>query len=199
MKVLGIYASPRKGGNSDTLLDEAMKAIHASAPEAEFTSLRVSDLELKACNACMDCFRTYKCSIKDDDFGRVFKVLMEADIVIISTPIYFMGPPSPLKALIDRCLVAYAKRIKKNKDTKFRRFGGIIMTAGQSDEKMFCGTRSMVKSLYWSIDAGYKGEVLSGGMDKYKNVGKCPTAMKNARKLGMALAKAAGQGRTSQV
>jgi len=147
----------------------------------------------------MDCFKTYKCSIKDDDFARVFKVLMEADIVIISTPIYFMGPPSPLKALIDRCLVAYAKRIKKNKDTKFRRFGGIIMTAGQPDEKMFRGTRSIIKSLYWSIDVGYKGEVRSGGMDKYKNVGKCSTAMKNARKLGMALAKATSQGRTSQV
>jgi multimeric flavodoxin WrbA len=195
MKVLGIYASPRKGGNSDTLLDEAMKAIHASAPEAEFTSLRASDLELKACNACMDCFRTYKCSIKDDDFGRVFKDLMEADIVIISTPIYFMGPPSPLKALIDRCLVAYAKRIKKNKDTRFRRFGGIIMTAGQPDEKMFCGTRSMVKSLYWSIDVGYKGEVLSGGMDKYKSVGKCPKAVDDAKKLGLLLARAVAKGK----
>jgi|GEM_PF-716827 len=193
MKVLGIYASPRKGGNSDTLLDEAMKAIHSKVPEAEFVNIRVSDLDLKACNACMECFKTYKCSIKDDDFSRLLKDLMEADIVIISTPIYFMGPPSPLKALIDRCLVAYAKRIKRNKETKFKRFGGIIMTAGQPEENMFRGTRSIIKSLYWSIDVGYKGEVLSGGMDQYKSVGRCPTALEDARKLGIALVKAAGQ------
>ena len=191
MKVLGIYASPRKGGNSDTLLDETMKAIHSQAPEAEFINIRVSDLNLRACNACMDCFRTHNCSIKDDDFARVFKVLMESDIVIISTPIYFMGPPSQLKALIDRCLVAYAKRIKRKKNIKLKRFGGIIMTAGQPDENMFRGTRSIIKSLYWSIDVGYKGEVLSGGMDKHKSVGKCPTAMKDARELGIVLAKAA--------
>jgi len=192
MKVLGIYASPRKGGNSDTLLDEAMKAIHVKAPEAEFTTIRVSALDLKACKACMDCFRTYKCSIHDDDFARAFKDLMEADIVIISTPIYFMGPPSQLKALIDRCLVAYAKRIKKSK-TKIRRFGGIIMTAGQPDENMFRGTRSTIKSLFWSIDVGYKGEVLSGGMDKYKSVGKCPTALNDAKRLGTILASAAAR------
>lgn len=190
MKVLGIYASPRKGGNSDTLLDEALKAIHSKIPDAEFINVRVSDLNLKACNACMDCFRTYKCSIKDDDFERIFKVLMEADIVIISTPIYFMGPPSHLKALIDRCLVAYAKRIKSKKGMP-KRFGSIIMTAGQPDENMFKGTRSIIKSLFWSIDVSYKGEVLSGGMDRYKSVGKCPTALEDARKLGSRLAKAA--------
>jgi multimeric flavodoxin WrbA len=195
MKVLGIYASPRKGGNSDTLLDEAMKAIHVKVPDAEFTSIRVSELDLRACNACMDCFRTYKCSIRDDDFDRVFKGLMESDIVLISTPIYFMGPPSQLKALIDRCIVAYAKRIKKNKKTKFRRFGGIIMTAGQPDENMFRGTRSTIKSLFWSIGVGYKGEVLSGGTDRYKSVGKCPTALVDARRLGILLASAAAKGK----
>jgi multimeric flavodoxin WrbA len=189
MKVLGIYASPRKGGNSDTLLDETLKAIHVKVPQAEFTSIRVSSLDLKACNACMDCFRAYKCSIKGDDFNRVLKDLMEADLVVISTPIYFMGPPSQLKALIDRCLVAYAKRIKKSM-TSSRKFGGIIMTAGQPDEKMFRGTRSTIKSLFWSIDVRYKGEVQCGGMDRHKSVGRCPGALNDAKRLGTLLASA---------
>src|SRR3989304_7984942 len=99
MKVLGIYGSPRKGGNSDQLLDKALEG--AKSAGAEVYRIYARDLKMSGCIECGGCDRTGKC-VLEDDMQSVYPLLEEADIIIISSPIFFYGVTAQLKALSAR-------------------------------------------------------------------------------------------------
>lgn len=186
VEVFALYCSPRKGGNSDTLLDEALNAVRKVEPDLRLTAYNIYEKRIGPCNACGKCLGTGVCSIRDD-FPRMYERIMAADIVLISSPIYFMGPPAPLKAFIDRCLCGYSKKMSSKKRPKKKRYGGLILTAGSPERKMFTGTISIIKALYWSLDIKYMGEVLAGNMDKKKAIKGHPRIIGKARKLALGL------------
>ena len=64
MKVLGIYGSPRKGGNSDQLLDKALEGARAAGAETKAVYAR--DLKMSGCLECGGCDETGECIIRDD-------------------------------------------------------------------------------------------------------------------------------------
>ena len=64
MKVLGIIGSPRKNGNTDIMVTEALKA--AAKNGAETQKLYLTDFDLKPCDGCKTCFETGECHIPDD-------------------------------------------------------------------------------------------------------------------------------------
>ncbi len=116
MKVLGIYGSPRKGGNSDMLLDEALKG--AADAGAAVSSLRCCDLDISGCMECAGCDATGECVV-DDDMQQVYPLLGEADVIILASPIFFYSLPAQAKALIDRCQAMWCKRLlDKSPDEK---------------------------------------------------------------------------------
>lgn len=184
VEVFALYCSPRLGGNSDTLLDEALKALREAEPDIRLTAYNIYEKRIGPCNACEDCFNTGVCTIKDD-FPRMYKSMMAADIVLIASPIYFMGPPAPLKAFIDRCLCGYSKKMSSKKRPKKKKYGGLILTAGSPERKMFNGTISIIKSLFWSLDIRYMGELLAGNMDREKAIKGHPRIIGKARKLAL--------------
>lgn len=184
--VLAIYCSPRTGGNSDTLLDEALSALKEARPDICITAHRLYDKKIGPCTACEECFDSGVCTI-NDDFPELFEKMMSADIVLFASPIYFMGPPAPLKAFIDRCLCGYSSKIRSKRRPKKKRVGAIFLTAGAPDHSMFRGTISIMKALLWSLDIRYKGEVLAGNMDKKKAIRGHPRIMSKARKLALGL------------
>jgi multimeric flavodoxin WrbA len=186
VEVFALYCSPRLGGNSDTLLDEALNALREAEPDLRLTAYNIYDKRIGPCNACEKCFDSGVCTIRDD-FPRMYERIMAADIVLIASPIYFMGPPAPLKAFIDRCLCGYTKKMSSKKRPKRKRYGGLILTAGSPERKMFNGTISIIKALYWSLDIKYMGEVLAGNMDKKKAIKGHPRIIGKARKLALEL------------
>ncbi|RJR33115.1 MAG: flavodoxin family protein, partial [Desulfobacteraceae bacterium] len=77
MRVLGISCSPRTGGNTETLIRAALEgAQSAGAEETEFLSL--SRKKISACNGCLACLKTGKCSI-EDDMQDIYPMLIHAD------------------------------------------------------------------------------------------------------------------------
>lgn len=102
MKVLIINASPRKYGGVTALLTVAEEAARAEGAETEVIYLY--DLDIGPCIGCVSDVQEacrYPCVI-DDDGREVLRKIVEADGVIIGTPIYWYGPSGPLKDLIDR-------------------------------------------------------------------------------------------------
>lgn len=95
MKVLGIVGSPRKGGNCDVLVKEFLNATDA---ETEYIFL--NEKELHGCNACMGCVEG-DCVI-DDDGNEIIKALLDADVLVFSSPIYYGQITAQAKAFIDR-------------------------------------------------------------------------------------------------
>lgn len=101
MKVVGLVASPRKLGNSEILTKEML----ASLPdEVEKVMIRLTDLDIRQCNACYACLPEDKQCVINDDFAFLLEHIRQADAVIIATPCYFLGTHTTLKLIGDRLI-----------------------------------------------------------------------------------------------
>jgi multimeric flavodoxin WrbA len=101
MKILAVSGSPREGGNSDTA---ARTALSACAALGETAFLRLADYEIRHCRGCTVCLQGDGCAIRDDDLNRLLARWMEAELVLLCTPVYWLSPPGIVKNFIDRTL-----------------------------------------------------------------------------------------------
>ncbi|MBE6831094.1 MAG: flavodoxin family protein, partial [Ruminococcaceae bacterium] len=124
-KVLILSASPRKGGNSDTLCDEFLHGTRDAGHEAEKVFLR--DKKIGYCTGCGVCNGTHKC-VQKDDMADVLEKMVEADVIVMATPVYFYTMDAQMKTLIDRTVPRYTEI--SNKDFYF------IVTAADTDQNM---------------------------------------------------------------
>jgi len=99
MKVLGILGSPRVGGNSDILLEQALAGAKDAGGEVE--KIVLSKKKISGCLDCGKCNETGVCVIKDD-MQEIHKKILEADVVIHSVPVYFWAMTAQMKAYLDR-------------------------------------------------------------------------------------------------
>jgi len=99
MKVLGLCGSPRKGGNTEILLNEALAGAKEAGAAVELISVAGKDLQ--PCDGCWSCSNTGKCHIKDD-MQDIFDKMLEADGIIIGSPAYFMKPTAQIMAILNR-------------------------------------------------------------------------------------------------
>ena len=97
MKVIGIVCSPRKGGNTEILVSRALEASGEFGAE-ETELIRLSGKHIEPCDACLTCAQTAKCHI-NDDMQAIYPRLLEADGIIIGTPVYFWGITAQAKIL----------------------------------------------------------------------------------------------------
>ena len=109
-KVVIISASPRKGGNSDTLCEEFRRGCEEAGNQVVKISLR--DKQINFCKACYYCKKAGEC-IQKDDVPAILQQMTEADVIVLATPVYFYTMNGQLKTLIDRCLACGAKLTDK--------------------------------------------------------------------------------------
>ena len=103
-KVLILSGSPRKGGNSDTLCDEFMKGAIDAGNEVE--KIFVAGKNIGYCKGCYACKDTGICVIKDD-MAEVLQKMLDADVIVLSSPVYFYSISAQLKAVIDRTVARW--------------------------------------------------------------------------------------------
>lgn len=103
-KVLILSGSPRKGGNSDILCDEFAKGAIEAGHEVE--KIRVAEKNIGYCRACYACKETGKCVIKDD-MAEVLQKMIDADVLVLASPVYFYSIDAQLKAVIDRTVARW--------------------------------------------------------------------------------------------
>ncbi|MFC1942800.1 flavodoxin family protein [Chloroflexota bacterium] len=99
MKVLGIVCSPRKGGNTEILVNAALDAARKAGAETQL--FLAADTKIAPCDGCETCRTSGICRIKDD-MKDLYRQLEEADGVIFGTPVYFMNVTAQAKAIMDR-------------------------------------------------------------------------------------------------
>ncbi|MBN2543995.1 flavodoxin family protein [bacterium] len=150
-KVLGIAASPRKEGNSSTLLKIALDGIKDKGFETEFLFLQ--DYNFKPCIECNSCIKTGKC-VQEDDMQKLYPKLEEAIGIIFSTPIFFYGIPGYAKCFIDRFQPYWARDYVLKEFTKYKGLGGMIGVAGSKGEMVFKSAEVTLKYFYESV--GFK-------------------------------------------
>ncbi|MDI6841911.1 flavodoxin family protein [Methanothermobacter wolfeii] len=99
VKVVGICGSPRKNGNTEILLREALRAAEDCGAETEL--IRLAGLDINPCRACDSCKKTGECAI-DDDLNDVIERAASADGIIIGSPVYFGSVTAQTKMFMDR-------------------------------------------------------------------------------------------------
>ena len=99
MRILGIVCSPRKDGNTEILVKEALEAAREAGAETEL--ILVAEKSVAPCDACGTCYEDGICVI-DDDMQEIYRQLELADGVIFGTPVYFVNVSAQAKAIIDR-------------------------------------------------------------------------------------------------
>jgi len=107
MKVAAFNGSPRKGGNTESLLWEALRPIeYAGHDVAKFN---LNDLSIKPCQDCGGCQESGVCVWKDD-MTLVASAIREADRVILASPIFFFALSAQAKAMVDRCQAFWCEK-----------------------------------------------------------------------------------------
>jgi multimeric flavodoxin WrbA len=185
MKVLGIYGSPRKGGNTDRLLDEALKGARDAG--AEVSSVRCCDLKMSGCIECGSCDKTGQCAVPDD-MQNVYPQLLGADAIILASPIFFYGITSQAKALMDRCQALWCKRmLEKNRDRRQTYDGGrgyLICVGATRGKQLFDGAQLVAKYFYDALDMGYEGGVFVKKVEAKGDIQQNAEALNQAYELG---------------
>lgn len=110
--VLIISASPRKGGNSDTLCNQFRKGAEEAGHQVE--KLRLAELKIDYCSACYACKKMGHC-VKQDDMEQVISKMRKADVIVLATPVYFYAMCAQMKTMIDRTLGGAQKSGLENK------------------------------------------------------------------------------------
>lgn len=135
MKFVTVMGSPRKDGNTAKVLAWAEEELKAQGHEVDH--IDIIDCRIAYCDGCFQCQHVDAgpgCP-QDDDANVIFKRMVDADGMILASPLYCWGFPAPLKALLDRgvCLI---KR-PATEDAVYLLEGkraGLLVTAGGPDE-----------------------------------------------------------------
>jgi len=186
LKVLGIMGSPRIKGNTDLLLDETLKG--AEDQRAEVEKIVVDKLKISPCREYYGCLRDGNCVIRDD-MDAIYPKLLEADRIIVASPIFFYGLTSQVKALIDRCQALWVRKYVLKQDlTDSARKGAFIGVGATRGKKLFDGSILTVRNFFQIISVEYVDELLIRGIDKKGEIKEHQTALSDAFELGRRLA-----------
>jgi len=187
LKVLGIMGSPRIKGNTDLLLDEALKGAQNQGAETE--KITASNLKIAPCREIYACLKDGNCPIRDDMTGLYDKILA-ADAVIIASPIFFYTVSPQLLALISRCQALWSRKyVLKIMNIPLKK-GAFIAVGATRGAKLFDGPKLTIKYFFQAINAEYKEELLIRGVDKKGEIKDHPDYLVSAYELGKRLASA---------
>lgn len=121
-KILILSGSPRKGGNSDYLCDKFSEGARDAGHDVE--KIFVSEKKIGYCRACYACRNSHKCIIQDD-MPEILDKMIQADVLVLASPVYFYSINAQIKTVLDRTLARWTEL--KNKEFYY------ILTAGEDN------------------------------------------------------------------
>jgi len=98
-RVLAVIGSPRRGGNTETLVDEVLRGARDAG--ASVDKVILSELEIAPCQACEACRDTGEC-VQGDDMPDLLRKMEDYSVWVLGTPVYWWGPSAQMKAFVDR-------------------------------------------------------------------------------------------------
>jgi len=192
IKVLAFAGSPRRHGNSETLLDWVLGSM-VEEKDVAIEKIALSEANINPCNGCNACEKLNMC-VQRDGMDEIHDKILAADIIILASPIFCMGIASQPKALIDRAQVFRSRKYVLKlpivpPERKGKRLAIFLATAGQDWDYVFDAAIPSVKCFFHVIevkdaDISY---LMINGVDEKGAIDNHPTARDDAFKLGKAV------------
>jgi multimeric flavodoxin WrbA len=156
MKVVAFNGSPRVGGNTEQAIKIVFEELQKSGIETELVQL--GGRKVYGCLACGKCRekKDKRCVRKDDEMNTYIQKMIEADGIILGSPVYFSNVSTEIKALIDRCGFV----TKGNGDLLKGKVGAAVVAARRAGAtftyaaiNMFFGISQMIipSANYWNL------------------------------------------------
>jgi multimeric flavodoxin WrbA len=190
-QILAIYGSPRRRGNTATLLKHAVQGAVDAGAQVDEIILR--DLKISPCLEIYACKKDGRCAIKDD-FQQVADRMLSARGLILASPIFFYTVSAHTKILMDRCQSLWVKKYWIDK-VPFGRWEpkrkGLFISAGATKgKKLFEGALLTVKYFFDALDTELHRSLLFRKLDFEDDVLKHPEYLEEAYEAGKAFSKA---------
>ncbi|MDH3884084.1 MAG: flavodoxin family protein [Desulfobacterales bacterium] len=190
-KIVAIYGSPRRKGNTATLLEKTIEGARDSGAEVEEIVLR--DLKISPCLEIYGCMQAGECAIKDD-FQIVRDKILASQGLILASPVFFYAVSSHTKILMDRFQSLWVKKYwvdKTPRDQQTLKRKGLFISAGATKgKKLFDGMLLSVKYFFDVLDMDLWKTLLYRQLDFQEDVLKHPEYLEEAYTAGKAFTEA---------
>jgi multimeric flavodoxin WrbA len=173
---LGVVGSPRRGGNTEILVDEVLRGAQAAGAAVEKVVL--SRLRIGPCRGCDHCRRTGVC-VQEDDMPGLLKQMERSHVWVLGTPVYWWGPTAQFKAFLDRWYGAEGRM-----RTWVGRRAVLVVPLGDTDPRTARHTTGMLEdSLDWARVELFS-TVLAPGVNDRGEVRQVPELLAAAYQAG---------------
>lgn len=156
-KIVVITGSPRKNGNSFAMTDAFIKAAETNGHS--ITRFDAAMKNVGGCHACETCFKTGKACSFDDDFNTIAPIILEADAVVFTMPVYWYSIPAQIKGVIDKLFSFYVA----GKDIAGKKCA-LIACCEEDDMSVMDGVRIPIERSAALLKWNMVGEVLVPGV-----------------------------------
>jgi multimeric flavodoxin WrbA len=192
-KAVAIYGSPRRNGNTDKLLDGFVEGLKTSARFSmgeqilNIEKIIVSNLKISPCRECRHCSIDGECIVKDE-MQQIYPKMMECDLLIIASPIFFTSVSGQLKIFIDRFQRFWALKYElgKNIISETGRKGILIACAGSKPPDIFDCTKKIIRAMFDVLFIKYYADFLYNGIDSKGDILKDPDDLKRVYEFAKA-------------
>ncbi len=181
MRLFAVMGSPRKGGNTDLLLDEFIRGFRAGGGKAE--KVRIGDLAIAPCRALRDCEKTGECAI-DDDMQSLGARIRDADRIAVAAPIFFYGLPAQLKAAIDRGQAFWARQHLLKIAPEREKEAFVLLVGATEGANLFQGSLLTWKYFFEPLGLRIAGKLLYRKIDRPGDIAQHPSALSEAFREG---------------
>ena len=190
-KIIAIYGSPRRKGNTARLLQRAVEGAREGGAEVEEIILR--DLKMSPCLEIYGCKNAGECRLKDD-FQTARDQILASQGLMLASPVFFYTVSAHTKILMDRFQSLWVKKYWIDKTPKGQptnqRKGLFISVGATKGKKLFDGILLSLKYFFDVIDMKLWKALLYRGLDFEDDVLKFPAYLDEAYEAGKEFAKA---------
>jgi multimeric flavodoxin WrbA len=172
--MLGIVGSPRRGGNTETLIDAILDG--AAEADAEVDKVILDELDIRPCKGCFGCADTHHC-VQDDDMKMITAKMQQSSIWVLGTPIYWWGPSAQFKAYLDRW-------VSISQTTFHGKHVILAIPMGGGSETYARHTLAMFEDIFNYLDLKHVGTILAPGSNGRDAVHNSPHVLEKAHRIG---------------
>lgn len=187
LKLLGISTSPRREGNSDLLLREALAAAERAGATVEY--LRLCDYRIEGCSECYACSEQDACPMTDD-YQTLLDKMLDVDRLVLATPVFFMAVSAQAKLLIDRGQCLWLRKNVKGRplfDPPRDRRGIMIAVGGSKGRRQFNCVRKPIQGFFQYLEVECVGRLFINQVDEKGAILDRTDALEHAGRLGREL------------
>lgn len=184
MKVIAFLGSPRKDGNTELLLKEAIKGINDSGYEVRLFNLNI--MSVRPCQDCGGCNETGVCII-DDDMSEIYSAIRQADRIILASPIFFFGLSAQTKIMIDRCQSFWCEKYLLKKpipEGSYERKGLLLLVGGMKLDVGIQCSEATAKAFFRTVSVRQHETLSFLSIDDKGAISGHPTALRDAYAAG---------------